>query len=233
MNRRGVTLVELLIGLVLLALLGLAITQTLVATSRTAVRSTQSLATARTLVATGALVREELGNSDTGEVRLANTAAVDFSRTVGTTMVCEAQGSIVRLAASAWPGTRWPEGGRDEAVLLTDASSGRWSTVPIGSVSSGQCPDGSVAIVLTLESSAGSAVFVRIAEPVQLRLYLAGGSGWWGLAPASGLSPVQPFAGPLETPLQDVRLTAAGLALAFRPLHGIDALVQIPMGGAP
>ena len=233
MNRRGVTLVELLIGLVLLAVLGLAITQTLMATSRAAVRSMQSLATFRTLVAAGALVREELGNSDTSEVRLANTEAVDFGRTVGTALVCDSHGRIVRLPASGWLGHRWPEGGRDDAVLLTDASSSRWSTVPIVAVSSGQCPDGSDAILLMLESSVDSAVFVRIAEPVQLRLYLAGGSGWWGLAPASGLSPVQPFAGPIEPPLQAVGLTAAGLALAFRPLHGLDALMQVPLGGSP
>lgn len=230
MNRRGMTLVELLIGLVLLALFGIAVTQTLTTASHATFRALRGLAIARTMVSTGAVLREELGNSDTGEVRIAGPNAVDFSRTVGASVVCEVRGSVVLLKASDWIGTRRPEAGRDEAVLLTDVSSGRWSVDPITAVSSGSCPDGSPAILVTLRVPQGVAVFVRIAEPVQLRGYLSGGSGWWGLAPADGRSPVQPFAGPLDPPLQAIRLSASRLVLPFHPTFGVDTVLRAPLG---
>ncbi len=230
MNRRGVTLVELLVGLVLLAILGAAVTHTLTTVSRTTVRSLQALANARTMVTTSTLVREELGSSDSGEVRLANSAAIDFGRTVGSAAVCGTGGSMLRLRASDWLGSRWPEGGRDEAVLLTDPSSGHWAAKPIVGVGGGLCPDGSAAILLTLDSDAGPAAFVRVAEPVELRFYLAGGSGWMGLAPASGMSPIQPFAGPLEAPFESVHLDADGLVISFRPPLGNRTVLRVPLG---
>ena len=230
MNRRGVTLIELLIGMVLLAGLGVAITETLMATSRVTVRSMHALAIARTMLATGALLREELGNSDAGEVLLVSPTAVNFSRTVGSMSVCGALGSVVRLPASEWMGVRWPEEGRDEAVLLSEVATGRWSLVPIIAVSTGRCPDGSDAIQLSLAADAATAVFVRIGEPVQLRGYVAGGNGWWGLAPVSGPAPIQPFAGPLDPALQPLVLTTAGLALTFCPAFGSAAVLRTPLG---
>lgn len=230
MSRHGFTLVELLIGMVLLAMFGIVMTNTLTMTSRSTLRALRSLAISRTMVATGALLREELGSSDTGEVRLSGTTAINFSRTVGTAVICEVLGSIVRLPASDWVGVRWPEAERDDAVLLSDAATGRWSIAPIVAVGGSRCPDGSDALQLSLGADAGSPAYVRIAEPVQLRAYLSGGSGWWGLAPASGLSPIQPFAGPLDPLLPTLVLAAAELALPFRPLSGADTVLRIPLG---
>ena len=230
MNRHGMTLVELLLGMVLLALFGIAVTQTLASTSRVTARALRGLAVARIMVSTGALLREELGNSDAGEVRLSGPATVDFSRTVGASVVCEVRGSVILLPASDWLGTRSPEAGRDEAVLLTDGASGHWSTAPIIAVDGGGCPDGSAAITVTLTGSVGAAGFVRIVEPVHLRGYLAGGSGWWGLAPADGRSPVQPFAGPLNLPSPAITLSAAGLVLRFQPSFGSDTMLRVPLG---
>jgi hypothetical protein len=230
MNRRGLTLVELLLGLVLLGLFGIAATGTLVTASRASVRAIRGLAVGRIMVSTGALLREELGSSDSGEVRIAAATAVDFRRTVGAAAVCEVRGSQVLLRTSDWVGTRDSEAGRDEAVLLTDVPSGRWSVVPITAVSGDRCPDGSSAILLTLSVPPGAAGYARIAEPVQLRGYLSGGSGWWGLAPASGGSSVQPFAGPLDTPLPTIGHSAAGLLLRFHPTFGVDTVLRVPLG---
>ena len=230
MNRRGFTLVELLIGMVLLALFGIAMTQTLMMTTRSTLRALRGLAISRTIVSTGALLREELGSSDTGEVRLLGSTAIAFGRTVGSASICEALGSVVRLPTSGWSGIRQPEAGRDDAVLLSDASTGRWSVVPIAATGSSRCPDGSDALQLSLGADAGAAAFVRIAEPVQLRAYLSGGSGWWGLAPGSGPSPIQPFAGPLNPSLPTLVLTSAGLVLPFRPMAGPDTVIRVPLG---
>ena len=230
MNRRGVTLVELLIGLVLLVMLGIAITRTLTTSSRALARAINGLAVTRTMVATGALLREELGSSDASEVRLSSSSGVEFSRTVGGAAVCGAPGSVVRLPAQQWSGARLPQPGRDEAVVLTDLLSGEWSVVPITAVGVGGCPDGSPAILITLGAAVGAAAYLRIAEPVHLRAYLSGGSGWWGLAPAGGASPIQPFAGPLDQPLLPPTLSTAGLFLPFRPRFGSDTVLRIPLG---
>src|SRR3990172_204830 len=131
------------------------------------------------LVARGALVREELGNSDADEVRLLGPDAVEFARTVGGSVACDGQDRIVRLPAAEGSGARWAEGGRDAAALLPELASGRWVVVPIVAVGRGRCPDGSDAIVITLSSAAGPAAFVRVTEPVELRAYLSGGSGWF------------------------------------------------------
>ena len=216
--------------MVLLAMFGIAITNTLMMTTHATLRALRGLAISRTIVSTGSLLREELGSSDTGEVRLVGPAAVAFGRTVGSASICEARGSVVRLPASEWSGIRPPDAGRDDAVLLSDPSTGRWSVVPIVATGSSRCPDGSDALQLSLGADAGAAAFVRVTEPVKLRAYLSGGSGWWGLAPASGLSPIQPFAGPLDPSPPALVLTSAELTLPFRPLAGADAVIRIPLG---
>lgn len=230
MSRHGFTLVELLIGMVLLAMFGIAMTNTLTITSRSTLRALRDLAISRTIVSSGSLLREELGSSDTGELRLIGPTAIVFGRTVGSASVCEALGSVVRLPASDWSGIRQPEAGRDDAILLSDVSTGRWSVVPIVATGNSRCPDGSDALQLSLGADAGAAAFVRITEPVQLRAYLSGGSGWWGLAPATGLSPIQPFAGPLDPSLPTLVLTSTELALPFRPMAGSDTVMRVPLG---
>jgi prepilin-type N-terminal cleavage/methylation domain-containing protein len=230
MNRRGMTLIELLIGMVLLAMFGVAVTSTLITTTRSTLRALRGLAISRTIVSTGDLLREELGSSDTGEVRLIGPAAIAFRRTVGMAVVCEALGSVLRLPSSEWVGVRQPEAGRDDAMVLGEVASGSWSAVPIVATGSSRCPDGSDALQLSLGADAATAVFVRVAEPVQLRAYLSGGSGWWGLAPASGPSPIQPFAGPLDSSLPTLILTSAELTLPFRPMAGTDTVLRVPLG---
>jgi prepilin-type N-terminal cleavage/methylation domain-containing protein len=229
-TRRGVTLVELLVGLVLLAMLGLAITRTLATASGATARALRGLVVARTLMATGTLLREELGQGVSADVALPSTTAVDFNRVIGAGPLCGVAGSVVLLRGSEWRGVRWPEEARDNVMLLTDVSAGTWSTIAIDSVANGNCSDGANAIRLTLAAAAGPAVYARVTEPVRLREYASGGSGWWGLAAASGLSPVQPFAGPLDMPLQPLLSSPAVLQLNFRPTFGSDTTLRVPLG---
>lgn len=230
MTRRGSTLIELLIGLVLLAMVGTAITQTLVMASRSTVRSLSQLEIARTVVSTGALVREELGQGGSDEVQVASPGQLDMARQIGGASSCGSAGFRVLLRLSAWWGVRWPAGARDQAELLTDAASGQWVRQPIDSVATASCPDGTPALALALGAPAGTASFVRITEPVRLRGYSSGPSGWWGLAPADGLSPVQPFAGPLSSPWSIALLAPSLLALHFHPVGATDTTLRIPLG---
>lgn len=230
MNRRGVTLLELLIGLVLLAMLGVVVTTTLTTASRVAIRAVTRLATARTISVTGALLREELGHRGRDEVTVAGATSVDFSRVVGDAPVCDVQGHLVALRQSEWWGIRDPEPDRDDALLLSDVATGSWVANTIVAVGNGHCPDGSAAIQLTVGSTVAAAAVARIVEPVRLRGYLSNGNGWWGLAPASGLSPVQPFAGPLATPIGGTSFIGTALLLRFRPAAGGDTVLAFPLG---
>ncbi len=230
MSRRGLTLVEMLIGMVLLAMLGMAITETLATASRATTRALRALVVGRTVVAAATLLREELGQSSATELTGAAPTSLDFGRTIGAGPVCAASGFIVRVRQSAWWEVRAPVGGRDEVALLADPVVGSWATHPIDTVTSAVCPDGAAAIRLVLSAPVAVAAYARVIEPVRLKTYLSGGSGWWGIAGGSGLPTIQPFAGPLAAPLQPFTLTATMLQWRFKPSNGSDTVVTIPLG---
>jgi hypothetical protein len=216
---------------VLLTALGIGITTVLAAASRVTTRALQALVATRTVVATGALLREELGSATVSEVTLAGSGVVRFNRTIGSAPACAGAGNALLLRASEWRGIRAPVPARDMITVLIDVATGSWSGTPIDSVGNAHCPDGSNAIRVVAAGGVGMASYARVEEPVELRGYLSGGLGWWGLAPGDGLSPVQPFAGPLVTPLQSPLLTSSELALPFRASTAAATVVQrYPLG---
>jgi len=230
MTRRGFTLVELLIGMVLLGIFGVVVTRTLSLASRSTRRALDDLAVARTITSTGALLREELGESSSGELVVPDSSVVEYPRPTGHGPICATSGTDLLLRESDWQGTRWPEAGRDEVRLLGPAPARLWSPGLISAVAAGHCPDGASAIRLTLATVPASAAYARVVEPMRLRGYLSAGSGWWGLLPASGVASVQPFAGPLATPIAGATLQGGVLTLHFRALPAVDTALRILVG---
>jgi len=194
-TRAGVTLFELLLVLTLLGLLGVLVSAVVVGASRGAARHVGGLSLERTAQVATVFMQHELRDARGDELAV-TAASVWLSRPVGDGVVCQAGGSSLWLRRDAWRGERAPEAGRDRLLLLTDGDT-PWRGAALLDVSGALCPDGSPAWRLGLSAATDSAQLLRVLEDVVLRRYASGGAEWFGLAPADGSSPVQPFAGPL------------------------------------
>lgn len=193
----GFSLFELVLGLAILGIVaGAAITMVLAA-SRTAARATQSLAAGRAVRSLQGFLQQELRDAVQGDVTALAPARVALARPVGMAMVCAAAGFDIVMADSAWTGIRSPQAGRDSAWLLIDPVAEVWQPSSVVTATADRCPDQAPALRLALDAPADGAMLVRITEPVELSAYRSGAADWFGLTPASGLSAVQPFAGPL------------------------------------
>jgi prepilin-type N-terminal cleavage/methylation domain-containing protein len=197
-TRRGFTLVELLLGLIVLGILAGTVTAVVHGAARVSARALQSLLARRTVGSLQGFLQQELRDAVESDVTVLAPTRVALPRPIGDAMVCAAGGMVVLVPDSGWSGSRRPEPGRDEAWLLIDPLTDAWQTAAITDVAADRCPAGNApALRLSLAASATGAVVVRIMEPVELSAYRSGVADWFGLTPANHLAAVQPFAGPL------------------------------------
>lgn len=192
--RSGVTLLELLLGLTLMsgvALLGSAL---LSGGRRGFDRLSRRMELGQGPDRAALLLQLELAGRP-GGLQLLSPSVLALQSRVGEAAACDFQAGEVVIPRQLWPGHRLPEAGRDQAQLLDD-SDGYWRAADILAVDAGTCPDGSVGLRLRLQPAVRGQ-YLRVVEPLHLKIYRSGGAGWFGLAPADGSAPVQPFAGPL------------------------------------
>lgn len=234
LNRRGFTLVELLLGLVLLGMFAATLVVIVQGAGRTAARAAQALLADRALLSLRTFAQHELGDAIVGDVAVLGPARLALSRPIGEATVCGDSGTVVLLPDAAWIGTRPPERRRDQLWLLVDAVAGSWLRLAIDSVSHGRCPlDDAPAIRLTLVPHAGPGLVARVVEPVELSAYTSGGADWLGLTPASHDVAVQPFAGPLVPLTARFAVLADQLQLTLQPRGAPAATVPVPLGSLP
>ncbi|MGH7582461.1 MAG: PulJ/GspJ family protein [Gemmatimonadales bacterium] len=225
MTRAGFTLLELLIGMVMLAVVsGIAVVVSQVA-GGTAVRQSSLLTDDRTAGAVQAFLQQELRNAAADDLSTPRAGTLGLSRPVGEGWLCAISDTAVWLPVTGWLGVRQPEPGRDAAALLVDSGGGTWRFAPIAAVTSDRCPTGAAAWRLSVAGD--TAPVLRIFEPVELESYRSGTAEWFGLAPASHLSPVQPFAGPIRDTASFV-IDAGAVTAAFRSAAAATT-VQIPL----
>lgn len=215
-SRRGWTLLELLIVLVLTIILAALVGSVIAAIARSATRQARALNLERTQVALAAWWRADFRDGDAGDVVVPTNNQIVTRHPVGAGVPCQSVGTDLWIARTDWRGARDPESGRDEAWLLTDVLTAAWSDVAIVAVGSGSCPSGEPALRLTLGAAILPVQLARVVEPVELRIYRSGPSGWLGLAPADGSASVQPFAGPVDP-------VASGFS---QDSSGVQALIQ-------
>jgi len=211
MSRRGISLVEILLALILSAGLSVLILN-LVAGAAARLRDrSERMGMAQTLRVAGEVLRA--GLEDIGSDSTAGTDLIGFgpdrvryraTRLAG--VVCDTAGSrfVVRISGGLGAARRLPQPGRDSALVLELAVSHRWYPAGVSSVSgAAPCPYGGSGIALDLSldsvqrSSVGLGSVVRIFETIEARRYAGGGGDWLGLQSISAAEVVQPLAGPL------------------------------------
>lgn len=220
LNRRGFTLVELLVAAVVSGVLAV-LTGGLVAASASRLRDrSERMALEHSLrVSLGAAsaLLEPLGADSGAGPDLSQIAPGSFvaraSRASG--VLCGAAPDLLRVRAGAqwWRAVRGLVAGRDSLLLATQGGADRWITAPLlGPPASGTCPDGSAAFLLptvvppAAADQIGPGSPLRVFEPVELRIYASGSASWIGLRQLQTGEAIQPLAGPF---------VGAGLDLAY------------------
>jgi len=216
--RRGFTLPEIMLALVVTLLVTGAIYNLLVATQRVTRAQTERIALQSTIRAGSLVVLNELselstaigGTPDQNDVLAMSPTAITYRAMRGTGFICHVAGpAIIRLAQGSFSGHRDPQAGRDEAYVFVPSHSSpevedSWAAVQIVSVTSAlPCPAGlGPGITLTLSASPSADPIepgtpVRITELMELRLYRADDAAWLGARAVSTGEAIQPLVGPL------------------------------------
>lgn len=229
MTRRGTTLLELMLVLVAGAVVAGSAVAIVISASRLAARSARQLLTDRAAGALGVFLREELRDGAGGDVVSLTSARIALARPIGSASLCGADDSSVVYADTAWRGTRAPAAARDVAILLVDPIAETWDTLAIAGTAADRCATGAAATRLVFAAPPGTALLARIVEPVELAAYRSGAYDWLGIAPRSGASSIQPFAGPLAPGNSVFTLFADSLVMAIQPAGAGPASLSIPL----
>ena len=218
--RRGFTLVEALVAMVLLAVVGQTLLRIITVSQRLFRAQGERAALQASLRAGASLLAGELRPAGPGDLLAVLPDEVVY-RAPRLTAVGPASVAVRRRLHS---GYRDLVAGRDSLLVFrdndpaTDADD-RWEPVAVsGSETPGSCPDGSPARIVPatvppdLAALSLADVPVRAFEVMQLRLYQSGGQYWIGMRSLSGgEAQVQPAVGPLA---------ADGLRLSYRTAAG-------------
>ncbi len=229
MNRRGTTLLELLVAVGLgsgVIMAGVAVLRAAAGAER---RAAERLTSTRLTTTVGSLLRYELAERRPSDVTQSGSALL-LPRRVGEGVPCAGAGAALVVADADWQGLRWPEAGRDE-VWVVDRQGVRERASLLEWVGSA-CPDGRVGWRLLLDREVAEPGYLRVVEQSRLASYASGGRNWFGLAPVDGSATIQPFAGPLPPGCQPLRVV--GTAVEVAPCLGVadTTTIAIHLGGS-
>ncbi len=223
----GFTLIEILIGLVLLSLVGGVVVRIGLGAERTVRLAKAEAHTELNFDTALDYLESELADagtdgSGTDLIRLGQDS-LTWRATRGVGLACQVAPTEVRLLRDRLAGPRQAQPGRDSLMLYVGADSHRadsvpWLVLPILGVSASTCsglPALAIQTVLdTSQASPGwlpSLVPARVFEVMQVRLYSSLGAWWFGTRSVSAGEGIQPVAGPL---------VPGGLRFTFRDSTG-------------
>jgi prepilin-type N-terminal cleavage/methylation domain-containing protein len=217
-ERRGFTLVEVLIALVIMGVVTGAIYRLLNTNQRLSLAQAEQVSV-QSNVRTGSLVvpneLRELntwlaGTADRNDITVADDDGITYRAMRGLGFVCQAPGAgatELRLARSNWTGLRAPDATRDDLYLFTDGDpydddDDTWTQVDVTAVnpSPTACGAGAPGYILTVAAIPAVSVNtpVRLFELMRLELYAEDGEWWMGAQSVSaGEIEAQPMLGPL------------------------------------
>ena len=219
--RRGFTLVEMLVAMVVVGIVGAALIRLLSNQQRLSVTQVeQAMLQSNVRVGTQVLASElqEMGSDvDSVDLVTANASSVTYRamRTLG--FACAVSSSQVKIRTDRLYGTRLPVAGQDNLLLFVEkdpdiSSDDRWRAFPITSVTPGSCGGGVQAITLgtSLDSASNADVLVeapvRTFETMEIAPVTQGGVDYLGARSVSAGQALQAVAGPLQT---------GGLSIAY------------------
>jgi prepilin-type N-terminal cleavage/methylation domain-containing protein len=227
-SRRGFTLVELLVAMVLFAMVGLSLVQTMVVVQRTTRTQSEQTAMQGSLRAGLQLAITEL--EELSPNAIVDAGGPDFSPgNMGVTsfqyramrilsQTCDvftANSVTIRAAGPLFSGFRRPVAGRDSMLIFVDidpdqSADDRWTPADITGVTDVTCAGGGAGFTLTTTTALTPGNFfvpgpVRMFETMQLGVVSQDGRNWLGLRSVSaGDGTLTPLAGPLASSGQPV-----------------------------
>jgi len=222
--RRGFTLVEILVSLVVMVIVTGAIYKMLTSSQRLS-RAQAERVSLQSNVRSGALIvpaelRElntVLGNVANTDVLTALPTDITYRAMRGIGFVCQTPtATVIQVARSSYSAYRDPAAGRDGVYIFIDgnpdiSTDDVWLPLGLTGVAGASSCGGAIALTVTTSPTdltllpVGTPV--RIYETMQLQLYSSGGKNWLGARSVSaGETSMQPVLGPL---------TANGLAFEY------------------
>ena len=247
-QRRGFTLVEVLIALVIMGLVTGALYRLLNTNQRLSLAQTEQVSLQSTVRTGSLIVPNELrelnnwaGSLDATQIDViaANPDGITYRAMRGLGFVCQVAANQLRILGSSWNGARAPDASRDSLYLFVDGDpdddgDDAWVQVAITGVANSTCGAAAApAIALTVAPVPPAVAVpavplgapVRLYEVMRLQLDQDPATGKWWLAAqsVSGGEALQPVLGPL---------TSNGFQLQYRnaagnPTASLDAIASI------
>ena len=222
-KRAGFTLVELLMGLIIMGIVATVLTRVFISQQRLTVAQVEQ-ASLQANVRTGTLIlANELrelaaGVSGGADIKSFRADSLSYRAMRSFAISCQIGASSVRVHRDPIFGARPISPGRDSMLLFVDRlpntdTDDQWWNLAITDTSAATCPDGTPAIRLGTNSPPpatdvpGDAP-VRTFEIMEIAPVLAGGHNWLGAHSLTkpGGEPLTPVAGPI---------TLAGLTFTY------------------
>lgn len=215
MSRRGMTLAECLVALVVSSALVAAVDAALLAGQRFSRAEAAARGLRQNLRAVSAVLRAELEPlaPEAGDlVRISDSSVtLRAARSWGIVCAVHAASGVVVLDDSLLSSLRSIDPAKDSAIVFAEGAAlsradDRWEVAEVAQVRRGGCADGTQGTAITFVISAGALAAVRIGAPVRVfetdeykRYRDATGLWWLGVrtSTASGWSAMSPIAGPL------------------------------------
>jgi prepilin-type N-terminal cleavage/methylation domain-containing protein len=217
-NRRGFTLVEIMIAMTLMLIVGGAAFKLLVTTQRLS-RSQAEQAGLQSNVRMGSLVvlndLRELGTvsgggADKNDILTIAASDITYRAMRGLGFICQTPTATqIRITRSGFSGFRDPQAGRDGLYVFIDGdpdseADDAWLPVAIADVSTATACPGAMGAGITLTTpNTASLVGLSVGTPVhvyevmELKLHQADGKSWLGARSISAGEAIQPVLGPL------------------------------------
>jgi prepilin-type N-terminal cleavage/methylation domain-containing protein len=230
-QRRGFTLIEVLVSLVIMGIVTGAIYQLLNTSQRLSLAQAEQVSLQSTVRTGSLVVPNELrelnivlgGAADRNDVTVADDDGITYRAMRGLGFVCQAPGPTeLRLLQSSWTGLRAPDANRDGLYVFVDGNTDededdQWIQLDITNVVASNC-GGATAYKLTVAGPPAVPVNtpVRVFELMRLELYADAGQWWLGASSEKAAPGVlQPVLGPLTDDGFDLDyLDATGLPTA-------------------
>lgn len=215
-ERRGFTLVEMLVAIVILSLVAASLNRVFTSQQRLAVAQVEQATVQATVRSASTIASTELWELSTSPAGISDIQSFDASGLTyramrGLALACQVSANEVRIRTSFLSQYRPAVPGQDSLLLFiennpTQSADDQWRALRITSVSNGSSCAGAGAIALgvsTIDSAGLAGVVtdapVRTFEVMELRPVLVGTQTWLGARSVSGgEATLQPVAGPVS-----------------------------------